>query len=106
MADQRYLHERERLADGYPQRDRRRTNQLFATFNVPNAVPGVSMYLPDPGPAGWFNPAAFSQPGQVLNAKGTPLTMFGNLGRGALGGVPAPRTWMRRSSAPSRCAST
>jgi hypothetical protein len=59
------------------------TNQLFATFNVPNAVQGVSMYLPDGGPNGFFNPAAFSQPTQVLNAKGTPLTQFGNLARRA-----------------------
>ena len=59
------------------------TNQLFATFNVPDAVQGVSMYLPNKGPDGWFNPAAFSQPGQVTNAKGTPLTKFGTLARRA-----------------------
>jgi outer membrane receptor protein involved in Fe transport len=59
------------------------TNQLFATFNVPDAVQGVSMYLPNGGPDGWFNPAAFSQPGQVTNAKGTPLTKFGDLARRA-----------------------
>jgi hypothetical protein len=59
------------------------TNQLFATFNVPDAVPGVSMYLPNPGPDGWFNPAAFTQPGQVVNARGTPLTLFGNVARRA-----------------------
>ena len=59
------------------------TNQLFATFNVPDAVPGVSMYLPNRGPDGWFNGAAFAQPGQVLNARGTPLTLFGNLARRA-----------------------
>lgn len=58
-------------------------NQLFATFNVPDGVQGVSMYLPDGGPDGWFNPAAFSQPGQVINAKGTPLTKFGTLARRA-----------------------
>lgn len=57
------------------------TNQLFATFNVPDAVQGVSMYLPNGGPDGWFNPAAFSQPTQVRNVKGTPLTQFGNLAR-------------------------
>jgi hypothetical protein len=59
------------------------TNQLFATFNVPDAVTGVSMYLPNGGPDGWFNPAAFTQPGQVTNAKGAPLTKFGNLARRA-----------------------
>ena len=59
------------------------TNQLYATFNVPNAVAGQSMYLPNPGPDGFFNPAAFSQPGQVVNAAGVPLTQFGNLARRA-----------------------
>jgi hypothetical protein len=64
-------------------------NQLFATFNVPDAVSGVSMYLPDGGPDGWFNPAAFTQPGRVNNVRGTPLTLFGNLARRAGRG---PRT--------------
>jgi hypothetical protein len=59
------------------------TNQLFATFNVPDLVLGQSLYLPDKGPNGWFNPAAFTQPGQVVNAKGTPLTKFGDLARRA-----------------------
>jgi hypothetical protein len=58
-------------------------NQLFATFNVPDAVAGTSMYLPDGGPDGWFNAAAFTQPGRVNNARGTPLTLFGNLARRA-----------------------
>jgi hypothetical protein len=58
-------------------------NQLFARFNVPDAVSGVSMYLPNPGPDGWFNPAAFTQPGQVLNVNGTPLILFGDLVRRA-----------------------
>ena len=58
-------------------------NQLFATFNVPDAVSGVSMYLPDGGPDGWFNSAAFTQPGRVNNVRGTPLTLFGNLARRA-----------------------
>ena len=59
------------------------TNQLFATFNVPDAVQGQSMYLPNGGPDGWFNAAAFSQPGQAVNVKGVPLTKFGNLARRA-----------------------
>ena len=57
------------------------TNQLFATFNVPDRVPGVSMYLPNGGPDGWFNAAAFTQPGRVNNVKGTPLQLFGNAAR-------------------------
>jgi hypothetical protein len=66
------------------------TNQLFATFNVPNAVQGVSMYLPNAGPDGFFNPAAFSQPTSVLNVNGTALTQFGTLARRAARG-PATR---------------
>jgi hypothetical protein len=66
------------------------TNQLYATFNVPNGVPGVSMYLPNAGPNGFFNPAAFSQPTSVLNANGTALTQFGTLARRA-GRGPATR---------------
>lgn len=62
------------------------TNQLFATFNVPNAVPGVSPYLPNQGPDGFFNPAAFSQPTSVTNVNGTPITQFGNLARRAARG--------------------
>jgi outer membrane receptor protein involved in Fe transport len=56
-------------------------NQLFATFNVPDRVPGVSMYLPNPGVDGFFNPAAFTNPQQVRNAKGTLITLFGNAAR-------------------------
>ncbi|HKR60482.1 MAG TPA: TonB-dependent receptor, partial [Pyrinomonadaceae bacterium] len=59
------------------------TNQLFATFNVPDLVLGQSLYLPNRGPDGWFNPAAFSQPGQVANTRGTLLTKFGTLARRA-----------------------
>jgi hypothetical protein len=59
------------------------TNQLFATFNVPDLVAGQSLYLPNRGPDGYFNPAAFSQPGQVANVKGTLLTKFGTLARRA-----------------------
>ena len=56
---------------------------LFTTYNVADRVLGQPMYLPNPGPNGFFNPAAFSQPGQVLNAANKPLTLFGDLARRA-----------------------
>jgi carboxypeptidase family protein/TonB-dependent receptor-like protein len=58
-------------------------NQLFATFNVPDLVLDQSIYLPNGGPDGWFNPAAFSEPGTTLNAKGVRLVNFGTLSRRA-----------------------
>ena len=59
------------------------SGQLFTTYNLPDRVLGTSMYLPNPGPNGYFNPAAFSQPGTVLNALGKPITLFGDLARRA-----------------------
>lgn len=59
------------------------SGQLFTTYNVPNAVPGEPMYVSNPGPNGWLNAAAFAEPGTVLNAKGTPITEFGDLARRA-----------------------
>lgn len=59
------------------------SGQLFTTYNLPDRVPGQPMYLPNPGPNGYFNPAAFSQPGQILNAAGKPITLFGDLARRA-----------------------
>ena len=56
-------------------------NQMYATINVPNVVPGQSLYLPNRGVDGWFNPAAFSEPGTQVNAKGIPITLFGNAAR-------------------------
>jgi hypothetical protein len=59
------------------------SGQLFTTYNLPNVVQGQSLYLPNPSPNGWFNPAAFTEPGQAINAVGTPITEFGNLARRA-----------------------
>jgi hypothetical protein len=61
-------------------------NQLFATINVPDTVLGQSIYLPDPGVDGYFNPAAFALPGTVNSSTGVPITKFGTaqrrIGRG------------------------
>lgn len=59
------------------------SGQLFTTYNVPDIVSGVSEYLPNKGVNGWFNPAAFTQPGTVLNAVGKPITLFGDIARRA-----------------------
>ena len=56
-------------------------NQIYASINVPDRVNGVSMYLPDKGVDGWFNPAAFTEPAQVRNANGNLITLFGNAAR-------------------------
>jgi hypothetical protein len=59
------------------------SGQLFTTYNLPNVVQGQSLYVSNPGPNGWFNSAAFTEPGQAVNAAGTPITEFGNLARRA-----------------------
>jgi hypothetical protein len=56
-------------------------NQVYASINVPDLVPGQSLYLPNKGVDGWFNPAAFTEPARVNNAKGVPITLFGNAAR-------------------------
>jgi len=61
-------------------------NQLYATINVPDVVTGQPVTLPNPTVDGWFNPAAFTQPGTFTNPSGVALTRFGNaqrrIGRG------------------------
>ncbi|MBM3786731.1 MAG: TonB-dependent receptor [Acidobacteria bacterium] len=56
-------------------------NQLFATINTPDRVNGQSLYLPNRGVDGFFNPAAFSMPGTVTSATGVALTRFGTAAR-------------------------
>jgi hypothetical protein len=58
-------------------------NQLFATINMPDRVSGQSIYLPNRSVDGWFNPAAFSEPGRVNSVTGVPITLFGNAQRRA-----------------------
>ena len=56
-------------------------NQTYATLNVPDRVPGVSIYLPNRSVDGYFNPAAFTDPQQIRNATGNLITQFGNSAR-------------------------
>lgn len=56
-------------------------NQLFATINMPDTVNGQSLYLPNRGVDGFFNPAAFSVPGTVASATGVQLIKFGTAAR-------------------------
>lgn len=60
----------------------------------PDLVPGVPVYLSNPGPNGWLNPAAFRAP-----ANGT----WGNLGRNAVRG---PRLWQADVALAKRTAIT
>ena len=60
-----------------------RTNVLppvFNTYNVADCVAGVPKKLPNAGPNGYFNPAAFKVPGVVTGAQGQNVQTFGNCG--------------------------
>lgn len=46
------------------------TGDILPTLNV-NVTPGVSPHVPNPGPAEWFNPAAFGQPGDFTAGDGS-----------------------------------
>ncbi len=56
------------------------TGDILSTLNV-NYVPGVNPRLPDPGPAEWYNPAAFGQPADFTAGNGS-RTVAGLLGPG------------------------
>lgn len=53
----------------------------FATFNVPDRVPGVSMYAQSRGVDQYFNPAAFRVPGTVPSVTGAQIQLFGDSAR-------------------------
>ena len=68
--------------DGFPSDIR--TNVLppvFNTFNVADCVAGVPKILPNAGPNGYFNPAAFQVPGTTPSATGAAVQNFGNCAR-------------------------
>jgi hypothetical protein len=70
------------LRGGFPTDIRTaRVPPTFATFNVPDRVPGVSMYVPNKGVDQYFNPAAFAVPGTVPSGTGVPIQRFGNSAR-------------------------
>ncbi|MGO8792451.1 MAG: hypothetical protein ACLQVL_34400 [Terriglobia bacterium] len=56
------------------------TGDVLSTLNV-NLVPGVSPHVSSPGPAEWFNPAAFDQPAD-FTAGDASRTISGLLGPG------------------------
>jgi hypothetical protein len=56
------------------------TGDVLSTLNV-NVVPGVSPHVASPGPAEWFNPAAFDQPAD-FTAGNSSRTVSGLLGPG------------------------
>jgi outer membrane receptor protein involved in Fe transport len=56
-------------------------NQMFALINMPDRVPGESIYAPNRGVDQWFNPNAFTIPGSVTSATGVQITRFGNAQR-------------------------
>ncbi len=56
------------------------TGDIFSTLNV-NVAPGVSPHVSNPGPAEWYNPAAFDQPPDFTSGN-APRTISGLLGPG------------------------
>ena len=69
--------------DGHPlamQPEFNNTGDVLSTLYV-NIVPGVDPHVSNPGPAQWFNPAAFAQPADFTLGSG-PRTMSNLLGPG------------------------
>lgn len=56
------------------------TGDILSTLNV-NVTPGISPHIPNPGPAEWFNPAAFGQPADFTEGNAS-RTVAGLLGPG------------------------
>ena len=59
---------------------------IFNTFNVPDAVAGQSMTLPNAGVDGYFNPSAWTVPGTTPSVTGAPIQLFGTAAQRAARG--------------------
>jgi hypothetical protein len=59
---------------------------IFNTFNVPDAVAGQPLLLPDHGVDGYFNPNAWTVPGTVLSVTGAQIQLFGTAAQRAARG--------------------
>ncbi|HEY3624853.1 MAG TPA: TonB-dependent receptor [Terracidiphilus sp.] len=59
---------------------------IFNTFNVPDAVAGQPLLLPNHGVDGYFNPAAWTVPGTTPSVTGAPIQLFGTAAQRAARG--------------------
>jgi hypothetical protein len=59
---------------------------IFNTFNVPDAVPGQPLLLPNAGVNGYFNPNAWTVPGTVPSVTGAPIQLYGTAAQRAARG--------------------
>src|SRR5215467_7254937 len=59
---------------------------IFNTFNVPDAVAGQPLLLPNHGVDGYFNPNAWTVPGTVPSVTGAPIQLFGTAAQRAARG--------------------
>ena len=59
---------------------------IFNTFNVPDAISGQSLTLPNAGVDGYFNPNAWAVPGTTPSVTGAPIQLFGTAAQRAARG--------------------
>jgi len=59
---------------------------IFNTFNVPDAVAGQPLVLPNASVNGYFNPNAWTVPGTTPSVTGAPIQLFGTAAQRAARG--------------------